>query len=319
LKPANLMVLDPDTPKERVKVMDFGLAKRIDEVPMPGRKVTDTTLDFAVGTPGYIAPEQVRGEPMDHRGDLYAVGVMAYELLTGRLPFTGSSGIDVLLAHATETPPSFDDLGLAGWVPRAVEELVFDCLAKNPDDRPQSARELAERFDTAIDTAQTKADSGGFPVAAGGPPANVREPRSGGTLLALSGAAVAPAVVEERPGLPFQMEAWMPEAIAIMKLRGFVHDHGGEVVESTPGLVRVRRGKTSAASAAMGWLGLGKRSGGPLDVELHRGPADGRGENRTGIRVVFRPAHPGLLGDDGWRGRCSQAFVELRAYLMGGG
>ena len=317
LKPANLMVLDPDTPKERVKVMDFGLAKSIGETPMPNRKVTDTTLDFAVGTPGYIAPEQVRGEPMDHRGDLYAVGVMAYELLTGRLPFTGASGIDVLLAHATETPPSFDDLGLAGWVPRPVEELVFECLAKDPDDRPQSARELAERFDTAIDQAQTKVDSGGFPISTEPGPSGSGVRKAGGAaVLAPPSEVVA---LEERPGLPFQMEAWMPEAIAVMKLRGFVHDHGGEVVESTPGLVRVRLGKTSAASAAMGWLGL-KRSGGPLDVELHLGrPSGGRGENQLGIRVVFRPAHPGLLGDDGWRERCGQAFVELRAYLMGGG
>jgi serine/threonine-protein kinase len=132
--------------------------------------------------------------------------------------------------------------------------------------------------------------------------------------------AAAPAAAAEGPGLAFQMEAWMPEAIAIMKLRGFVHDHGGEVVESNQGLVRVRLGRSSAASAAMGWLGL-RRSGGPLDVELHLGrPAGDRGDSaKQGIRVVFRPAHPGLLGDEAWRERCSQAFVELRAYLMGGG
>ena len=69
LKPANLMVTDPDTPRERIKVMDFGLAKLIDDPNV--KKVTDTNVDFAVGTPGYIAPEQVRGETMDHRGDLY--------------------------------------------------------------------------------------------------------------------------------------------------------------------------------------------------------------------------------------------------------
>jgi tRNA A-37 threonylcarbamoyl transferase component Bud32 len=321
LKPANLMVIDPDTPRERVKVMDFGLAKRIDETPMPGRKVTDTTIDFAVGTPGYIAPEQVRGEPMDHRGDLYAVGVMAYELLTGRLPFTGASGIDVLLAHATETPPTFEDLGVTG-VPREVEELVFDCLAKDPEDRPQSARDLAERFDTAIDSAQAKVDSGGFPVSTGPGPggSGVRRPPSGGyAVAALTPEPVALAAVEEKPGLTFEMEAWMPEQVALMKLRGFVHAYGGEVAESSPGLIRVRLGKTSAASAAMGWLGL-RRSGGPLDVELHLGRAGGnRIESKMGIKVVFRPAAPGLLGDDAWRERCNQAFVELRAYLMGGG
>ncbi|MEJ5277525.1 MAG: serine/threonine-protein kinase, partial [Thermogemmata sp.] len=66
LKPANLMIIDPDTPRERVKVMDFGLAKLLDSEDLL-KKVTDTNVDFAVGTPGYICPEQVRGEEMDHR------------------------------------------------------------------------------------------------------------------------------------------------------------------------------------------------------------------------------------------------------------
>jgi serine/threonine-protein kinase len=127
LKPANLMIVDPETPKERIKVMDFGLAKLVEDG--PARKVTDTNVDFAVGTPGYIAPEQVRGEAMDHRGDLYSVGVMVYELLTGRLPFTGTSSMDVLLAHATEPPPTFAEVGAGGWVPAAIEELIRATLA----------------------------------------------------------------------------------------------------------------------------------------------------------------------------------------------
>src|SRR3989440_10780977 len=126
LKPANLMIVEPDTPRERVRVMDFGLAKLI-ETEAPLRKVTDTNVDFAVGTPGYICPEQVRGEEMDHRGDLYSVGVLTYELLAGRLPFPGPAAMDMLLAHATELPPSFADLGLGEWLPPAVEEGVMRC------------------------------------------------------------------------------------------------------------------------------------------------------------------------------------------------
>src|SRR5205085_10225558 len=157
LKPANLMIVEPDTPKERIKVMDFGLAKLVEQE--HARKVTDTNVDFAVGTPGYICPEQVRGEEMDHRGDLYSVGIMMYELLTGRLPFTGPNSMDILLAHATEPPPTFAQLGLKGWVPREIEQLVMECLAKDPEDRPQSARDLAERFDTALAHAQAMIDS----------------------------------------------------------------------------------------------------------------------------------------------------------------
>src|ERR1700732_2706063 len=87
LKPTNLMVVDPDTPYEKIKVMDFGLAKLVQQTPM--QQVSDTGTEFAVGTPGYISPEQVRGEEMDQRGDLYSVGVILYELLTGRIPFAG--------------------------------------------------------------------------------------------------------------------------------------------------------------------------------------------------------------------------------------
>src|SRR3954467_5431801 len=108
LKPANLMVVDPDTPYEILKVMDFGLAKLLG----PGvSHLTVTNAEFAVGTPGYMCPEQARGEEMDHRGDLYSVGAILFEMLSGRLPFSGASTMDVLLAHATEEPPRFADIG----------------------------------------------------------------------------------------------------------------------------------------------------------------------------------------------------------------
>ncbi len=317
LKPANLMVVEPDTPKERIKVMDFGLAKLIEgEVT---RKVTDTNVDFAVGTPGYICPEQVRGEEMDHRGDLYSVGVMMYELLTGHLPFNGPNSMDILLAHATEYAPTFAEKGLAGWVPAEVEQLVFDCLAKDPEDRPQTAKELADRFDTALERAQTALDSNpklpGLPSGSSHIRPGLPVSRSGAHS---NGIALQSAPVKEHASLPFHMEAWMPEKIAIMKLRGFVHDAGGEVVESVPGLIKVRLGgRKSPASATFSWLGLGRRSSNLLDVELHLHHAHPEQENRLTVHVLFRPSHSSLLTDTAWRQKCSQVFVELRAYLMG--
>jgi serine/threonine-protein kinase len=332
------MVMEPDTPRERIKVMDFGLAKLIEGEPV-ARKVTDTNVDFAVGTPGYICPEQVRGEEMDHRGDLYSVGVMMYELLTGKLPFNGPTSMDILLAHATEYPPTFAELGLAGWVPREVEELVFDVLAKDPEDRPQTARELADRFDTALSRAQAKAEA----RAAAGPPGShpgvsavTPGPRPGSSHAtgvrtpppladeptpppSAAAALAPPGTARSQAALPFHMEAWMPERIAIMKLRGFVHDAGGEVVESVPGLIKVRLGGRKAQSVAGGplsWLGL-RRSAGPIDVELHLHNLDPGKENQLTIHVLFRPSHPSLLTDRNWRQRCTQVFIELRAYLMG--
>jgi serine/threonine protein kinase len=322
LKPANLMIVEPDTPRERIKVMDFGLAKLIDGEIL--RKVTDTNVDFAVGTPGYICPEQVRGEEMDNRGDLYSVGVMMYELLTGRLPFQGPTSMDILLAHATEQPPTFAELGLAGWVPREVEQLVFDCLAKDPTDRPQTARELAERYDTALDRAMAKLEA----RAAAGTGAPVKTGAGGGVSSppddpqdTLTGSATRTPLhqdgTREETALPFHLEAWMPERVAIMKLRGFVHDAGGEVLESLPGLIKVRLGgRKGTASGAFAWLGLGRRSG-VVDVELHLQHNHPGDENRLTVHVLFRPSHPRLLKDDEWRKRCSQIFIELRAYLMG--
>ncbi len=325
LKPANLMVAEADTPRERIKVMDFGLAKLIEGEPGT-RKVTDTNVDFAVGTPGYICPEQVRGEEMDHRGDLYSVGIMMYELISGRLPFTGPTSMDILLAHATEYAPTFAELGLSGWVPAEVEELVFDTLAKDPEDRPQTARELAERFDTALNRAQAKAESRGSHHGShhGGLPGRSHHgPLSAnGQVAATPPPVVAPAAVQSAPSrneaaLPFHMEAWMPEQIAIVKLRGFVHDAGGEVVESVPGLIKVRLGgRKSSTTGPFSWLGM-RRTSSPIDVELHMHHLDPTKENQLTVHVLFRPSHPALLTDRNWRQRCTQVFIELRAYLMG--
>jgi serine/threonine protein kinase len=329
LKPANLMVIDPDTPRERIKVMDFGLAKLVESE--TGRKVTDTNVDFAVGTPGYICPEQVRGEEMDHRGDLYSVGVMMYELLSGRLPFTGATSMDILLAHATEFPPTFAELGMSGWVPEEVEQLVFDCLAKHPDDRPQQARELAERYDTALERAMAARNAkvanpapsllGRSPGHAQGltPPLNpVPADHEPPPPQATQTAVQSGVPQREQSALPFNMEAWMPERIAIMKLRGFVHDAGGEVVESLPGLIKVRiGGRKTPVGGPLSWLGIGRRASGPVDCEIHLYHAYPDQENRLTVHVLFRPSHPRLLLDKTWRQRCTEVFVELRAYLMG--
>ncbi len=339
LKPANLMVTEPDTPKERIKVMDFGLAKMIDG---PARQVTDTTVDFAVGTPAYICPEQVRGEPMDHRGDLYSVGVMAYELLSGRTPFLGSSGMDVLLAHATEEPPTFADIGLAGWVPKGVEAVIRRCLAKDPDDRQQSAKEFADEFAAAIKEAKAEARGRAavhpdselmtdgsvllletvIPPPATPAPAPVvvsgRDRSSERKPAPSPTPAVTPPPRDKVPtGLPFVMEAWMPETIALMKLSGYVRDCAGEVLKNSDGVVVVRlRGSKGTGSGT--WFGFGRRSSGPVEVELKMTRPDARRENHLHIHCLFRPTNVALLGDREWRDRCEKLFIELRAYLMGG-
>jgi serine/threonine-protein kinase len=112
----------------------------------------------------------------------------------------------------------------------------------------------------------------------------------------------------------------MPEAIATYKLRGFVYDVGGEVVESVPGRIRVRlggRGSAYAIRTSLGWLGLGRKSG-QIDMELHLQRSDPGRENKLHITVLLRPVN-GTAGDVEWRARAAQIYCDLRGYLMGQG
>ncbi len=120
LKPGNLMILFPGSPVEQLKLMDFGLAKMSSLLYISPDELFDFTLPPAAGTPEYIAPEQVRGNEMDARGDLYSVGVILFELLTGRRPFAAPTVDGLMQAHADQTPPTFAELGLANLVPPAV-------------------------------------------------------------------------------------------------------------------------------------------------------------------------------------------------------
>jgi serine/threonine-protein kinase len=304
LKPANLMVVDPDTPYEHIKVMDFGLAKLLGPTNGQGNI---TAAEFAIGTPGYMCPEQAKGEEMDHRGDLYSVGVILYEMLTGQLPFSGASTMDILIAHATEPPPPFAQMGANDWVPPAIEAVVMACLAKPPAARPANARELAERFETALAHEEAIQEQS---LPSQDPRANPR--------LASGGPKGAAAVSNDPFTIVHQLEAWMPEKIASYKLRGFVHDAGGEVLESVPGRIRVRlgtRGSTYASSGLSSWFGIGRKASHiDLELQLHKG--DSARDNLLNITVLLRPTESSSASPD-WRDRCAQIFCDLRAYLMG--
>jgi serine/threonine-protein kinase len=121
----------------------------------------------------------------------------------------------------------------------------------------------------------------------------------------------------DNTALPFQLEAWMPETIAFMKIRGFANDNGGEVLTMGRGVIRMRLGRAPGHSSALNWLGLNRR-GGPVEVELHFVRPDPKKENQHTIHVLFRPSTLSLLTDKAWRDRCTSLFVDLRAYLMGG-
>jgi serine/threonine-protein kinase len=300
LKPANLMVVEPDTPYEKIKVMDFGLVKLLDQSGAPAH---GSGMDFAVGTPAYICPEQVKGEPLDHRSDLYSVGVILYEMLTGRIPYGVISTMNLLLAHATEEPHAMsqDEGGIT--IPPAIEEVVLSCLAKNPARRPASAMELSERYQAALNAEMQSAQAN--------------------TVSDLED--ILPERANEVPvtnphAVTYRLEAWMPEAIAIHKLRGFIHDVGGDVLENGPGQVRVRLGGPGSPyqlpPRGFRWLGLARNTG-VLQMDLQMIPIDIRRQNHLGITVELRSLDGHSAFDASWRAYTAQIFCDLRAYLMG--
>jgi serine/threonine-protein kinase len=129
IKPGNLLV----TPAGKVKITDFGIARVADQVAL-------TATGQVMGTVQYLAPEQATGKPASPSTDIYSLGVVAYEALTGRRPFTGETQMIIAMAQINDKPPAMSD-----DIDKRVQELVFACLAKKPNQRPGSALDLANR------------------------------------------------------------------------------------------------------------------------------------------------------------------------------
>ncbi|HEU5259783.1 MAG TPA: protein kinase [Gemmatimonadales bacterium] len=140
-------------------VTDFGVAKAVAASAGEG---TLTSMGMALGTPAYMAPEQAAGDPnLDHRADLYAVGVLAYEMLTGRPPFSGLSPQGLLAAQVTLTPDPI--IQHRDSVPPALAALVMRCLAKHRADRPQSAEEMLAQLEALATPTDSMATAGAPP------------------------------------------------------------------------------------------------------------------------------------------------------------
>jgi serine/threonine-protein kinase len=165
IKPANLFVCRAADEVDVVKVLDFGLVRALSSEdphapPISTQAVLATTaaagheppvLDakltragIVMGTPEFMAPEQALGSPLDGRADLYALGCVGYWLLTGRLVFQRDPPMMLLIAHIKEPPPALEQY--APGVPRGLKRCIMDCLAKSPEHRPQTARDLLRRL-----------------------------------------------------------------------------------------------------------------------------------------------------------------------------
>jgi TolB-like protein/tRNA A-37 threonylcarbamoyl transferase component Bud32/Tfp pilus assembly protein PilF len=184
IKPENVLISG-----QHAVVTDFGVAKALSAA-----SDGTTTAGMALGTPAYMAPEQITADPaMDHRADLYAVGALAYEMLTGRPPFIANSPQAVLSAHLTQTPEPVT--ALRPSVRPDLAAIVMRCLEKHPADRPQSAQALLNELEAV-------ASSGAQTIAASPARESRRRSRSAAiiaALVTLAVAGVATAVAINRP------------------------------------------------------------------------------------------------------------------------
>jgi len=223
LKPDNVVLCEKAGVKDWVEVLDFGIAKRSTEHDPNEAKLTQQGM--VLGTPPYMSPEQFTGQPVDVRSDIYALGVMAYEMLTGKFPFEANTAWEWASKHMTEPPRPIETQPLGANVPERMRNAIVRALAKNKDERFPSVREFFEAFSgggavvAAVHPASDPAGaaSGGAamgagraktemaqPVMGGGPPAAAATPAYGGPAMSgpspgAGGGAFVPAGPQHAP------------------------------------------------------------------------------------------------------------------------
>jgi serine/threonine-protein kinase len=186
LKPDNVQLVSRDGYDDWVKILDFGIAKlHLEDAP---GSAPLTQLGTVFGTPEYMSPEQAQGHTVDSRSDLYTLGVMLFEMLTGKIPFDADDVVVLITRHVTQPPPP-----LPSSVPESVQRLVSDLLAKKPEDRVESAAELVRRIERLLEDPAV-APQGSIP-----PGASTRPPSGSASTVAPPGSG-ALAVAVARTG-----------------------------------------------------------------------------------------------------------------------
>lgn len=222
LKPDNIIVQQIEG-KEQVKVLDFGIAKLRESDQEGGPKGLQTKVGMLVGTPQYMSPEQckgMRGEELKPTSDIYSLGIIAYEMFAGRLPFTESSTLGYLSKHSHEPPPPLRLF--APHLSLSLEQVVMQALEKNPAHRQQSALEFAQALQTALtapteDTvkrlhAQTEIGTTSVPT---------KQPRTPQAPISLATMMVEPSATPVTSAASPSRWAWSAVAIALLGLLSY--------------------------------------------------------------------------------------------------
>jgi serine/threonine-protein kinase len=148
LKPDNVVLVERAGKKDFVKVLDFGIAKRSNEEDRNEQKLTQQGM--VLGTPPYMSPEQFTGQPIDARSDIYSLGVMAYEMLSGRLPFRANTAFEWASQHMTQPPIPLESMAEGMRAPEGMRSAIRRALAKAPNERFQTMHEFGNAFASAI-------------------------------------------------------------------------------------------------------------------------------------------------------------------------
>ena len=144
LKPDNVVLAERAGQKDWVEVLDFGIAKRSSEHDPNEAKLTQQGM--VLGTPPYMSPEQFTGQPLDARSDVYSLAVMAYEMLTGTLPFDAATAFEWATLHMTAAPKAIEAAPRGAALPEPMRGAIMRALAKSPDQRFASMTDFVERF-----------------------------------------------------------------------------------------------------------------------------------------------------------------------------
>jgi Tol biopolymer transport system component len=264
IKPDNVLIS-----RHHAVVTDFGVSKALSES-TGGSSITSAGV--ALGTPAYMAPEQAAADPhADHRCDIYAVGALGYEMLTGRPPFTGATPQHVLAAQVTEAPEPVTKRRAA--VPAAFAALVMRCLQKSPADRWQSAEELLTQLEAMATPSGGITPTGAHPVAT-----VARVPRWLKWALGTAGLLVVVAVILTRPG---------PTVLTLGMVTQITFEPGLEIepaISPDGKLVAYAAGPMSAARIYV------RQSGGrPVALTADSGPPQRRPLwSPDGTRILFQ-------------------------------